>query len=365
MFILQSGWETLTDYLSAHILTGLIPAFFIAGAVAVFISKNAVVKYLGADANKYLSYTIASISGAALAVCSCTILPLFAGIRQRGAGLGPAVAFLFSGPAINIVAIIYSARLLGFDMGLARAIGAISFSIVIGLIMSFLFRKEEAEFHKANGPIQLGDEDRTFPWQKIVTVFAMMFVFLVLASSMELVVSIVSVEDGRWSIQAESDTVYSILAGIALTVVVVLSAIWFTGKDIASWFRETWKLLKKIVPYLLLGIFLAGVIRALLTEELIQRFVGGNSLTSNVVAALTGAVMYFCTLTEVPIVRALMDLGMGRGPALTFILAGPSLSLPNMIVIGRVLGAKRTAVYITLVIILSVTVGMTFGAIRP
>lgn len=360
--LLLSGWKALTEYLSAHVLSCLVPAFFIAGAIAVFVSKSAIIHYFGPRAKRWLAYSVASVSGAILAVCSCTILPLFAGIRQRGAGLGPAVAFLYSGPAINVLAIIYSAQLLGIDLGIARALGAIIFSVVIGMIMAVIFRKQEEKLYDGNDEWAYSDEEETtHPLKQVIPYFAAMVVFLVAASSIGLVVELAKTEPGRWALTFDGKMIPAIISLVFLVAVIVMAVRWYSGDEIAQWMSETWSLIKKIVPILLIGVFVAGMIKELLPEPVVQKWVGGNSVWNNLLASVFGALMYFSTLTEVPIVRALMDLGMGRGPALTLLLAGPSLSLPNMIVIGRVIGLKRTAVYVVLVIVLSTFVGMVFG----
>ncbi|MBZ0263075.1 permease [bacterium] len=360
--LLLSGWDALTEYLSAHVLTCLIPAFFIAGAIAVFVSQAAVIRYFGPKAKRWLAYTVASLSGAILAVCSCTILPLFAGIRQRGAGLGPAIAFLYSGPAINVLAIIYSAQLLGLDLGIARASGAIIFSVVIGLIMAIIFRKQEEKLIAENAEWAYGSgDDGLHPMKQIIPYFAAMVIFLVAASSIGLVVELAKSEPGRWAMVFEGKPMPALVSLVFLVAVIVMVVRWYTGEEVSQWMQETWSLFKKIVPILLIGVLIAGVIKVLLPEPVVQKWVGGNSIWNNLLASVFGALMYFSTLTEVPIVRALMDLGMGKGPALTLLLAGPSLSLPNMIVIGRVMGVKRTAVYVILVIVLSTFVGMIFG----
>ncbi len=335
----RSGWLALLEYLSAHVLTCLVPAFFIAGAIAVFVSKGAVLKYFGTKAKKWLSYSVAAVSGAVLAVCSCTILPLFAGIRKRGAGLGPAIAFLYSGPAINILAIVYTARLLGYDLGIARGIGAIIFSVIIGLLMSVIWMKDERRF-QANGNFVASAEEGEHSKPKYIGIvfFLSLLGILVFGAAQ------------MW-----------IYAGVSLAILIAILIIGFKRNEIKDWLKETGKLAWQIIPILLVGVFVAGVIKYFLPQSVVETWVGGNSLKSNFMASIFGALMYFSTLTEVPIIRALMDLGMGKGPALTLLLAGPSLSLPNMIVIGRVMGVKRTLTYVLLVIVMSTFVGMLFG----
>ncbi|MBE3113207.1 MAG: permease [Actinobacteria bacterium] len=336
----KSGWYALLEYLSAHVLTCLVPAFFIAGAIAVFVSKGAILKYFGPKARKWLSYGIASVSGAILAVCSCTILPLFAGIRKRGAGLGPAIAFLYSGPAINILAIVYTARLLGYDLGIARAVGAIAFSIVIGLIMSLIWMKEERLKLEGNENLfkAYGQGEHQKPVYISVIFFLSLLAILVFGAAK------------MW-----------IYAGAALAILIVIIVIGYKRAELKDWVKETGKLVWQIFPILLAGVFIAGIIKYFLPQSVVETLVGGNSLRSNFLASIFGALMYFSTLTEVPIIKALMDLGMGKGPALTLLLAGPALSLPSMIVLGRIMGAKKTLAYVALVVIMATFTGMAFG----
>lgn len=337
--IVHTGFEALLEYLSAHVLTCLIPAFFIAGAIAVFVSQASVIKYFGAKANRVLAYSVASVSGAILAVCSCTILPIFAGIHKRGAGLGPAIAFLYSGPAINILAIIYSARLLGLDLGLARAVGAVVFSVIIGLITAFIWRKEELKRVNSPGELMLPQEgEETKPQGIILFYFSILGGILVFGAAK------------KWAITA-----------VLLMVLGLVLYRWFRKGELKYWMEQTWDLFKKIFPILIAGVFVAGIIKALLPQETVEHWLGGNGLRATFIASIFGALMYFSTLTEVPIIRALIDLGMGKGPALTLLLAGPALSLPNMIVIARVIGIRKTGTYVFLVVIMATMSGMIFG----
>jgi len=338
--ILTGGWNALLEYLSAHVLTCLVPAFFIAGAIAVFVSQAAVMKYFGAKAKKVLAYGVASVSGGILAVCSCTILPLFAGIHKRGAGLGPAIAFLYSGPAINILAIVYTARLLGFDLGFARAVGAISFSIIIGLIMAFIWRKEELEKEKNASELILPQSEK--PKHEGITVlyFVILVGILIFGAAK------------NW-----------LVTGILLLALLLILYRWFKKNELKDWLFQTWDLGKKIFPILLAGVFVAGMMKVLLPQQVVERLVGGNGLRANFIASVFGAFMYFSTLTEVPIIKALLELGMGRGPALALLLAGPALSLPSMIVLIGIMGWRKTGAYIILVVIMATITGMAFGAL--
>jgi hypothetical protein len=338
--VLNSGIQALIEYLSAHVLTCLVPAFFIAGAIAVFVSQAGVMRYFGAKTNKFLAYSVASVSGTILAVCSCTILPLFAGIHKRGAGLGPAIAFLYSGPAINILAIVYTARLLGYDLGIARAIGAISFSIIIGLIMAFIWRKEE--FKKANnnpGELVLPQVEEKERPQLITLLYFVILVGILIFGAAK-----------KW-----------IVTAILLLALGIVLYFFFKKEELKNWMEQTWDLGKKIFPILLVGVFAAGMLKAILPQKLVEGLVGGNSLLANLIASVFGAFMYFSTLTEVPIIKAFTELGMGKGPALALLLAGPALSLPSMIVIIGIMGWKKALTYILLVIIMATITGMLFG----
>jgi len=337
ILLLQGGIDGLAEYLSAHVLTCLVPAFFIAGAIAVFLSQNAVLRYFGPKAPRLLSYGVASVSGTILAVCSCTVLPLFGGIYKRGAGLGPAIAFLYSGPAVNVLAIVYSARLLGYDLGGARAVGAIVFAVVIGRIMAAVCGRQQAQDCGAFDMLQ--DEEGRSPHERLLF-FGLLVGILVFAAA------------GQWLVTA------ALLAGLGLLL-------WrtYTREEISAWMRETWRFVKMIGPWLLAGVFLAGVLRAAVPESVVTRVVGGESLLSSFVASFVGSLMYFATLTEVPIVKAFLELGMGRGPALALLLAGPALSLPNMLVIRSIMGTRKTLMYVGLVVIMATITGYVFGLI--
>ncbi len=349
----------MTDYARQHVLLCLIPAFFIAGAISVFISQQSVMKYLGARAKKWIAYSVASVSGSVLAVCSCTVLPLFAGIYKRGAGLGPATSFLYSGPAINVLAIVLTARVLGLELGIARAIGAVIFSVVIGLLMSVIFGKEEAARQEEFA--QFPEEDGGRPLWKTVVYMASMVVFLVFAN---------------WASSKSPnsfwETVYNmkwILAGAGLTVTVLTSLTWFNKEERGEWFSSTWGYAIQVMPLLFGGVLVAGFLlgrpghEALIPSRYVAMLVGGNSVGANFFASISGAFMYFATLTEVPILQGLLGAGMGKGPALALLLAGPALSLPSMLVINSILGPKKTVTYVTLVVVLSTVAGMIFGRI--
>ncbi|MCL6477378.1 MAG: permease [Peptococcaceae bacterium] len=340
--ILISGVNELLEYLSAHVLTCLVPAFFIAGGIAAVVSTGAVIRYFGPRAGKTMAYGVASVSGAILAVCSCTVLPLFAGIHKKGAGLGPAVTFLFSGPAINILAIVLTARKMGWEIGLARAVGAVSFSIIIGLLMALIFRREE-KFKEEDESMFAGEAGK--PVVQLLAFFGVLVAILLFgAAGIPLWPKI------------------AILIALLNSMALVL-AFWYSKDEVVDWLRETWRFVKLIFPVLLIGVFVAGMLKAIIPQQWVEAAVGGNGIQANAVASVFGALMYFSTLTEVPIVKAFLDMGMGQGPALALLLAGPSLSLPNMIVISRVMGIKKTSVYVLLVVVLSTLTGMLFGCL--
>lgn len=360
--IRQSGLEAfmmLREYAREHVLLCLVPAFFIAGAVSVFVSQASVLKYFGATANKLLSYSVASVSGTVLAVCSCTVHPLFAGIYSRGAGLGPATAFLYSGPAINILAIVFTARILGWQLGLARAVGAVLFAIITGLLMAFLFRKEDAG--RDAGPVYFPEEEdkgRTFAQEGLY--MGTMVLILIFAAFTHTP----GEPSGAWAFLFQLK--WGII-GLLLILLGLMLKSWFTRGELVDWVYSTWGFMKQIFPLLGAGILVAGFLlgrpghSALIPEHYIQELVGGNSFWANLFAAVCGALMYLATLTEVPILQGLIGAGMGKGPALALLLAGPALSLPNMLVIGSVMGVKKTAAFCTIVVLLSTTAGMFYG----
>ncbi len=387
-------------YAQEHVLTCLIPAFFIAGAIAVFISSASVMKYFGAKAKKVLAYSVASVSGSILAVCSCTVLPLFAGIYKMGAGLGPATTFLYSGPAINVLAIILTARVLGTKLGIARALGAVIFSIIIGFLMHLIFRREDIE--KATTQTALPDPEVTRPLWKNVIYFSAMIGILVFANWGK-----PEVPSGFWNLIYSSKWLITatLTSGLAVILVTWFGLKWWktvlafipslilgllfpqnpvisfasgiiglsilisTNKgEVGEWFDSTWGFTKQILPLLFFGVLIAGLLlgrpgqEGLIPSEWVSSAVGGNSIFSNLFASVAGAFMYFATLTEVPILQGLLGNGMGQGPALALLLSGPALSLPNMLVIRSVMGTKKTIVFILLVILLSASAGLIYGA---
>jgi uncharacterized membrane protein YraQ (UPF0718 family) len=388
-------------YAQEHVILCLVPAFFIAGAIAAFISQASVMKYLGASANKVLSYGVASISGAILVVCSCTVLPLFAGIYRMGAGLGPAIAFLYSGPAINVLAIILTARVLGLELGIARAVGAVVFSIVIGLMMHIIFRKEEAE--KVNAQMTMPEPVVNRPLWQNGLYFAAMVAILVFANwgkpevmlgiwyfiylNKWVITGIAAIGLGLMLVVWLRLSWVSIAATASVTVVSALIfphqpllpfAVGVIGLSIITsgrsdeageWFAQTWGFAKQILPLLLGGVLVAGMLlgrpghEGLIPSQWISASVGGNSLEANLFASVVGAFMYFATLTEVPILQGLIGNGMGKGPALALLLAGPALSLPNMLVIRSIMGTKKTIMYVTLVVIMATMTGLLYGSL--
>ena len=400
-------------YAQEHVVLCLLPAFLIAGVIAVFVSQGAVLKYFGANAKKWLSYTIAAISGGILAVCSCTILPLFTSIYKRGAGLGPAIAFLYSGPAISILSIILTARILGVEMGIARIVGAITFSIIIGLLMSFIFRKEEKAKKEEQMNIVPPPEKRPM-WQTSFHFFTLVLIlvfanwgapassdtglwyyiftykwYIVGALSLLLCWSLVRILKLRVLgvvLGAMATAVSVILANlfiddtkliplvpmiVAITALAVILLFDKQDEENREWAISSWGFAKQILPLLAIGVVTAGfllgsthdntAIAGVIPNSWIEWAVGGNSLLSNFFASFTGAFMYFATLTEVPIIQGLLASGMGKGPALALLLAGPSLSLPNMLVIRGVMGTKKTIVYVTLVIVMATVSGFIYG----
>lgn len=340
---LMSGLTNVIAYLSAHVLTCLIPAFFIAGAIAAFVKKEAILRYFGADVKKHISFSVASISGTVLAVCSCTILPIFAGIYKKGSGIGPAITFLFSGPAINILAIIYTAQILGYDIGIARAVGAIAMALVIGLLMSMLFRDRVEGAMKAR---RARVEERKNGGKEI-WLFVVLIAILVIGG-------------------AQIEILYRVALIAVLLIALVFLTRYFSKTELREWGIETWDLAKKIFPILLLGTFFVGIIAYFLPPETFRPYLGSNSIASCFLGSVVGALLYMPTLLEVPIVGTTLGYTTGvlaKGPALALLLAGPSISLPSMIVLQRIMGTKKTLAYILLVVFSSALAGYIFGAI--
>ncbi|MBU1003415.1 MAG: permease [Proteobacteria bacterium] len=413
-YYLPVGWQRFDNallesfhlvrwYAREHVLLCLVPAFFIAGAIGVFVSQASVMKYLGPKAHKGLAYAVASCSGTILAVCSCTILPLFAGIYRMGAGLGPATAFLYSGPAINVLAIVLTARVLGPELGIARAVGAIVFSVVIGLAMHLIYRNEEKK--KALLMATMPEAQVSRPLWQNAAYFATMVGILVFANwgrpdqAQGLWYAIYS---AKWLITALFGAGFALslwawfglefwkvvavavpVAALGLLlpeepsvafVVGVLGLTLFTSSrkdELGEWFGSSWGFAKQILPLLLFGVLIAGLLlgrpggEGLIPSQWVAWAVGGNSLASNFFASFAGAFMYFATLTEVPILQGLIGNGMGNGPALALLLAGPALSLPNMLVIRSVIGTQKTVVFVSLVVIMATVSGMIYGTIFP
>jgi len=413
---IAATFDLVKWYAREHVVLCLLPAFFIAGVISVFVSQGSVLRYFGANAKKWLAYTVAAVSGTILAVCSCTILPLFSSIHKRGAGLGPAIAFLYSGPAINILAIILTARILGFEMGVARTIGAVSFSVIIGVAMSLIYRKEEKVKREEQMNIELPPEKRPM-WQTSFHFFTLVLILVFANWGSPASDDTSSAWYYLWSYKWYITGFFSLLLGYSLIYIlkikwqwVLLSALAIVAsvlissnfiensklaplvpmiigiaalstitlldkkdEDNKEWTISTWGFTKQILPLLAIGVVTAGfllgsthdgkTIAGVIPNEWISALVGGNSMFSNLFASVVGAFMYFATLTEVPILQGLIASGMGKGPALALLLAGPSLSLPNMLVIRGVLGTQKTVVYVTLVIVMATISGLIYGGI--
>jgi hypothetical protein len=339
---ISAGLSLLHEYARLHVLTCLVPAFFIAGTIAVYVKKDAVLQLLGPTTSKIIAYPIASISGGILAVCSCTILPLFTGIYKRGAGIGPAVAFLFTGPAINITAILLTSSVLGWDFALGRLVASIVISVLAGLLMAALFRDHDRK--NVNGEFAAGLGGGV-PYSN----FTILAFFL-----LQLAILVVF----GLSIDPALKAVLVVAMMVAVLGIVFLK---FQKEHNLEWLRETWDLTKKILPYLFVGVFIAGILEVVVPQEAVTALVGQNTILSNAIASTFGAFMYFATLTEVPIIQKLMGLGMGRGPALTLFLTGNALSLPSIIVLFKIMGKRQAPAYILTIMVLSIIAGWLFG----
>jgi uncharacterized membrane protein YraQ (UPF0718 family) len=403
---IQEAFRLLQWYVRNHTLACVVPALFIAGAIITFLSKESVMRYLGPRSNPYLAYGVASVAGCVLAVCSCSVLPMFAGIYALGAGLGPAAAFLYSGPAINVLAIFLSARVLGFPIGAARFIGAVLFAVIIGLLMAAAFRKGERA--KIQAALQMPEPEKPKRGIGRTALFmASMLLFLIFSDWYNPGNVIVKTTDGkqfhavvihetkdavRFQLeepfaQAEAGDKISLektqiaqtqeqktwviavhhirwyLAALCGLGVALMAWRWFEREEIRGWMTNTWDFAKLLVPLLFGGVFVVGFVSVLLPEKQVAQWVGDNSVRSNLIASVIGSFWYFATLTEIPITQALMKLGMNKGPVLALLLAGPALSLPSILVIRRVMGNARTLVFILLVVVMSTIAGMVFGSL--
>jgi uncharacterized membrane protein YraQ (UPF0718 family) len=346
--MLRGGLDALQDYILAHTLTCLVPAFFIAGAISALFPKDKILKYLGEKTKAYISYPISVVAGLFLAVCSCTVLPLFAGIRQRGGGLGPAVAFLYTAPATNILAIIYTGGLIGADLALARIILSVSFASIIGMILSATFKGEEKKI-LLNTPTPCCQQTLTDGGEKVKSYRFLVFFFILVAILLFGASSLIG-----WT------TKIIILSGLILALLAVI-LFWMPKEDTLSWLKETLFFARTIVPLLLIGVFVAGILKVVIPEKIITTYVGGNRVGSNLFAVLFGVFMYFPTLVEVPMARTFLDLGMGRGPLLAYLLADPVISLPSILVISKLIGPKRLFVYVGLIIFFCTLAGLIYG----
>lgn len=334
--VLLAGWQFLLDYFTLPRVITLTIVFFISGAIAQFLSQGAVLKYFGPNAKKSTAFTMASVSGVILTVCSCSVLPMFASIWKKGAGIGPAVTFLFSGPAINILAITFTFSFLGIGLGISRVVTAIILAVVIGLLMHVIFHNDETDNGRNEKMFQVSDKNNRPMWQNIIF-FVTLLVMLLAGMNLP------------W------------VTAVFFIFLIVQLVLFFERDELWDWCLETYDLVKKIVPLFVVGIFIAGVITVLIPETFMSNAAGENTFSATFLAAVFGAFMYFATLTEVPIVQSFLDLGMAKGPALALLLAGPSMSLPNMIIVGRVMGLKKTLTYITLVTLISAVAALVTG----
>ena len=355
--LLMGGVSALLDYLAAHVLLCLVPAFFIAGALNAFVDKEAVTKYLGSTTKKYISYPVAAVGGLLIAVCSCTILPLFAGIWKKGAGLGPAITFLFAGPAVNILALVYTGSLIGMDIAVARAILSIVFAILIGLTMALIFREEVGvksggqkspegvQSPTINHPSRSGQEPKN-SWFKThrVSIFLVLLILSLLIGTAQIPTS--------WK---------ALLLIIDIVLIIIVLVQWYSKQEFDIWMLETKFFVKLIFPLLLIGVFGVGIARELIPEEIIGQYLGENTLTANLIGVLFGVFMYFPTLIEVPIARMFLDLGMAKGPLLAYLLADPELSLQSILVTRKIMGDQKNAVYVVFVTVACTIAGLIFG----
>lgn len=340
--LLSSGLEAIYDYVLAHTLFCLVPAFFIAGAMAALIPKDLLLPYLGKKSPKHVAYPIAVVTGLLLAVCSCTVLPLFAGIRKGGAGIGPAIAFLYTAPATNIVAVLYTGSLIGWDVAFARIFFSILFAVVIGIIINSLFQEDT----ESNNAETFAKSDTKYDTRRLLYFFSALIGILLAGT------------------RISDPTFKYATVGTLVVITIVITKKFFTRDEVNNWMMESWGFAKTIAPLLLAGVFVSGIIMVVLPQEFVVKYVGSNSLSNIFIPVIFGVLVYFPTLVEVPMAKAFIDLGMAKGPLLAYLLSDPVLSLPSILVVSKIMGAKRTAVYVALIIIFTVSGGYLFGLMQ-
>ena len=341
--LMYAGMDAIKEYVALHVITCLIPAFLLAGAMITFISRDTVIRYMGFEAKKSVAFPLAAISGIFLAVCSCTVIPIAAGIYRRGGSIGPAFILLWTAPATNLLALIYTGAILGMDVAAVRVVAAVSTAFIVGLVMMYAFAGEEkerssAKDHSVQQGRIMGRED--------IVILILLLLTLLLPNYL-----------GVGGPYLHKVAIFLVALGVTLAYV-------YSKKEtdeIKEWLHETWWFVRLIFPMLMVGVFIVGIIGAILPEDWITNYLGGSGISPTFLASLIGAVSYFATLTEAPFVHTLMELGMGKGPALALLLAGPGLSLPNMVVITRVFGFKKAAIYITITVILATIAGFVAG----
>lgn len=337
--LVLSGIEAIYDYVLAHTIFCLVPAFFIAGAMAALIPKDLLLPYLGKNSPKHVAYPISVVTGLLLAVCSCTVLPLFAGIRRGGAGIGPAIAFLYTAPATNIVAVFYTGSLIGWDVAFTRIFLSILFAVVIGIIINSLFH-EDTESNAAETFIK---SDTKHDIRRLLYFFAALIGILLAGTRI-----------------SDLNFKYATV-GVLIVITATITKKLFTKEEVKDWMRESWGFAKTIAPLLLAGVFVSGIVKVILPQEFVTKYVGSNSFSDIFIPVIFGVLVYFPTLVEVPMAKTFIDLGMAKGPLLAYLLSDPVLSLPSILVVSKIMGAKRTAVYVGLIIILTVSGGYLFG----
>lgn len=340
--LLSSGLEAIYDYVLAHTLFCLVPAFFIAGAMAALIPKDLLLPYLGKKSPKHVAYPISVVTGLLLAVCSCTVLPLFAGIRKGGAGIGPAIAFLYTAPATNIVAILYTGSLIGWDVAFARIFFSILFAVIIGIIINSLFH-EDAE---SNAVDTFAKSDTKYDTRRLFYFFSALIAILLAGTRI-----------------SDPMLKYSIV-GALIVITAGITKKFFTRDEVGNWMKESWGFAKTIAPLLLAGVFVSGIVKEILPQEFVAKYVGSNSLSNMFIPVIFGVLVYFPTLVEVPMAKVFIDLGMAKGPLLAYLLSDPVLSLPSILVVSKIMGAKRTVVYVALIIVFTVSGGYLFGLLQ-
>jgi hypothetical protein len=349
------GLEEVGKFLGTHLISGMVPAFFIAGAIGIFLDSQRITRLLGQNSNPYIAYPVAALSGGILTVCSCGVLPIFTGIMQQGAGIGPAFTFLMASPAVNLIALTYTYTLLGAKYMFWRALLVFFSAIIIGFLMKSIFKQPE-RIETIGIEIVEDEVDRTDG--------QLLFFFIMLVVTMITSTGVLDPLFNKISSSGDIASLFTLrLTFIAFEIIIIaiLCKKWFHPYEIKLWLKKSWSLFLMIFPTVVGGIFLCGIIAVALPLTNLITYFDSNDIQGNFLASVMGGLMYFGTIIGVSITATLQGMGMNHGPAMTFLLSAPAVSLPSILALVPIAGAKKSAIFLLFVVILSAISGLIFG----